>query len=70
MTLIKNVKNIAVAKTGRRDLNSGDSKAKMMSTIASGYKNIKTGTAYVMILFKPKFAIINDTIHKMKTYHL
>ena len=39
--------------------------ASRISVIASGYRNIKTGTAYSMIVLKPKFANRKDTTLKM-----
>ena len=42
-------------------LNSGEHSARMINTIANGYRNINTGVDHVMISDSPSFAMINDT---------
>ncbi|MCY1458310.1 hypothetical protein D9M71_756820 [compost metagenome] len=51
-------------------LKKDELRASKIRTIANGYKNIKTGIAYLIILFKPKFAIVKDTAHNRNTNHL
>src|SRR5699024_313238 len=66
-TLIQNVKNIVITYTIRASLNNLDVNAKRIITIANGERNINTGKENVIILSKPKFAIINVNVVKITT---